>query len=167
MSWKVARKAWEQGVSSLHVSATLATELEALGWKLDQREGKISITNPLTKTMSLAGLETRDDAEIARLLAHEITHVRQFHGGLLRRLGRCLAYLLWPPARIAAEVEARAHALYTWARMFRSLDMGRRVVARAAGAGVLAGWNLPYLTGGNAKKIERATLARLEELIDG
>lgn len=166
MSVQVNRLRWlRQGMKPAEVITAAVREVcDAEWWIVHVGGRKVSWCNPFTRRIVIGtGLE-RDDASYARLLVHELTHVRQMGSGWWRRLLFGALYLLSRRRRIAVEVEAKAHAQVARACMCRTAAIGDSVAAGTASAGALAGWRLPYLAGGDEDEIKAAVMERFREL---
>lgn len=147
-------------------------KLKAEGYRIVERDGRVSMNEPITKTLILADWSERTLYARALLLVHEWTHVRQFRGGFWRRLMKGLVYLLSRSVRVAVEVEAKAQAAYADYRLMDTLGRDRvlalRVAAvRATAPDRLAGlvkWRIPYLTLADPEDLSARIRTRLREL---
>lgn len=123
----------------------LTQHLHAQGWTLGTKPGRLSWANPFTRTVSLSQAE-RSPTELAAVLAHEATHVRQWGGPWWRRWGRAALYFLSRRRRLAMEIEARGHEAAVWLSA-----QGHVLVEPRA----LAGWRWPYFTGASEREVCR------------
>lgn len=153
-----------QGASAHMVTCAVIWFLRCMGWGLCKVDRRLSWANPLTKRVEIGAMVERDDASMARLLVHELTHARQQGRGFWRRFAWLCWYYLSRSFRLRVEVEARAHALLCRARMCRSMEVGLAVADAKVEAGALAGWRWPYLTGADETKVCQRIRKRLAEL---
>lgn len=125
--------------------ALLERHIEAQGWRIATKAGRLSWANPFTRTIALSAVE-RTTLERAAVLAHEATHLRQWGGPWWRRWSRAALYFLSRRRRLDMEIEARGQEAAVWLVAQGHVEIEPRA---------LAGWRWPYFTGASAAEVCR------------